>query len=75
MAEIVMPRLSDTMEEGTIVEWLAEEGAAVTAGDELVEIQTDKAIATYEAEESGTLHIVAAVGATVALGGVIAELR
>jgi pyruvate dehydrogenase E2 component (dihydrolipoamide acetyltransferase) len=75
MAEVVMPRLSDTMEEGTIVEWLAEEGAAVNAGDELVEIQTDKAIATYEAEEAGTLHIVAAVGDTVALGGVIAELR
>ena len=75
MAEIVMPRLSDTMEEGTIVEWLAEEGASVSAGDELVEIQTDKAIATYEAEESGTLHIVAATGDTVPLGGVIAELR
>ena len=75
MAEIVMPRLSDTMEEGTIVEWLAEEGASVSAGDELVEIQTDKAIATYEAEEAGVLHIVAAVGDTVPLGGVIAELR
>jgi len=47
----------------------------VGAGDELVEIQTDKAIATYEAEEAGVLHIVAAVGDTVPLGGVIAELR
>ena len=75
MAAIVMPRLSDTMEEGTIVEWLVEEGASVGAGDELVEIQTDKAIATYEAEEAGVLHIVAAVGDTVPLGDVIAELR
>ena len=48
-----MPKLSDTMEEGTIVEWLVADGETVAAGDELVEIQTDKAVATYEAEEAG----------------------
>ncbi len=43
MAEIVMPRLSDTMEEGTILRWLKRDGEHVARGEELVEIETDKA--------------------------------
>ena len=43
MIEITMPRLSDTMEEGTIATWHKHPGDAVTPGDVLVEIETDKA--------------------------------
>jgi len=42
-SDIVMPRLSDSMEEGTILRWMKSPGDAVEQGDELVEIETDKA--------------------------------
>ena len=45
-----MPRLSDSMEEGTILKWLKPEGAEVERGEELVEIETDKATMSYEAD-------------------------
>ncbi len=50
ITEVRMPRLSDSMEEGTIVRWLKAAGDAVAAGDALVEIETDKATMEYEAE-------------------------
>ena len=62
MTEIVMPRLSDSMEEGTIIRWLKEAGAQVARGEELVEIETDKATMTYEADAGGVLEIVAPGG-------------
>ena len=72
-AEIVMPHLSDSMEEGTIVQWLVAEGDAVTEGQPIVEVETDKATVTYESELDGTvLAISAAVGDSVAVGAVIA---
>ena len=43
MTEIVMPRLSDSMEEGTILKWLKADGDAVARGEPLAEIETDKA--------------------------------
>jgi len=74
VAEIVMPRLSDSMEEGTILRWLIEEGDPVRRGDELVEIETDKATMTYESDADGILEIVAAPGETLPIGTVIARL-
>ena len=74
MAEIVMPRLSDSMEEGTIIRWLKEQGAQVARGEELVEIETDKATMTYEADAAGALDIVAQEGATLPIGEVIARI-
>ena len=55
MAEIVMPRLSDTMEEGTILRWLVADGEPVRRGQEIVEIETDKATMTYESDLDGVL--------------------
>ena len=55
MAEIVMPRLSDTMEEGTILRWLKADGETVARGEELVEIETDKATMIYESDQEGVL--------------------
>ena len=69
-----MPRLSDSMEEGTIVRWLRADGDLVAVGEALVEIETDKATMEYEAEAGGTLEILVAEGATVALGDAIARL-
>ena len=69
-----MPRLSDSMEEGTIVRWLKGAGDLVAPGDALVEIETDKATMEYEAEAGGTLEILADEGTTVALGEAIARL-
>jgi pyruvate dehydrogenase E2 component (dihydrolipoamide acetyltransferase) len=74
-SEIVMPRLSDSMEEGTVLRWLKSEGDEVAVGDELVEIETDKANMVYESDASGTLiELVADEGDTLAIGEVIARV-
>jgi pyruvate dehydrogenase E2 component (dihydrolipoamide acetyltransferase) len=74
MAEIVMPRLSDTMEEGTILRWLKRDGELIARGDELVEIETDKATMTYESDQEGVLETLAGEGDTLAVGAVIARV-
>ena len=74
MSDVVMPRLSDSMEEGTILKWLKADGDEVARGDELAEIETDKATMTYEADTAGTLSIVAQEGQTLAIGEVIARI-
>jgi pyruvate dehydrogenase E2 component (dihydrolipoamide acetyltransferase) len=73
--DIVMPRLSDSMEEGTILRWLKSPGDQVSLGEELVEIETDKANMVYEAPGAGTLvEIVAQEGDTLPIGQVIARV-
>jgi len=73
--DIVMPRLSDSMEEGTVLRWLKSPGDEVSVGEELVEIETDKANMVYEAPGAGTLvEIVAQEGDTLPIGEVIARV-
>ena len=73
--DVVMPRLSDSMEEGTVLRWLKSVGDDVKRGDELVEIETDKANMTYEATDEGTLvEILADEGATLPIGEPIARI-
>jgi len=73
--DVTMPRLSDSMEEGTVLKWLVDEGAEVKRGEPLVEIETDKANMTYDADADGTLiEIVAQEGDTLAIGEVIARI-
>ena len=67
-----MPRLSESMEEGTIVAWLRGDRDTVSRGDELVEIETDKATMVHEADYSGVLTIVVREKETVPVGTVIA---
>ncbi|HEX6753266.1 MAG TPA: dihydrolipoamide acetyltransferase family protein [Solirubrobacterales bacterium] len=75
MADVVMPRLSDSMEEGTILQWLKQVGDEVSVGDELVEIETDKANMAYESDVAGTLsEILVQEGETVAIGTPIARV-
>jgi pyruvate dehydrogenase E2 component (dihydrolipoamide acetyltransferase) len=73
MPEIVMPRLSDSMEEGVILKWLKGVGDEVAVGDELVEIETDKANMAYESDVAGTLsQILAEEGDALPIGAPIA---
>ena len=53
--EILMPALSPTMEEGTLAKWLVKEGDAVTSGQVMAEIETDKATMEFEAVDEGTV--------------------
>ena len=55
MPEIQMPKLSDTMTEGTVVSWKKKIGDEVTAGGVLAEIETDKATMEWEATDDGVL--------------------
>ena len=74
--DITMPRLSDSMKEGTIVAWLKQPGDAVRMGEDIAEIETDKATMTYGADQAGTLmEIIANEGDTVALGEPIARME
>ncbi len=73
--EIVMPRLSDSMEEGTILRWLKSAGDQIELGEELVEIETDKANMVYEAPAGGTLiETLAQEGDTLPIGQAIARV-
>ncbi|HEX6602360.1 MAG TPA: dihydrolipoamide acetyltransferase family protein [Solirubrobacterales bacterium] len=75
MSEVVMPRLSDSMEEGTILSWLKQVGDEVAVGDELVEIETDKANMAYESDTAGVLQeILAQEGETLPIGSPIARI-
>ncbi len=73
--DIVMPRLSDSMEEGTVLKWLKSVGDEVAVGEELVEIETDKANMVYESDTAGTLiETIAGEGDTLPIGEVIARV-
>jgi pyruvate dehydrogenase E2 component (dihydrolipoamide acetyltransferase) len=75
MAEIVMPRLSDSMEEGTVLRWLKSVGDEVAVGDELVEIETDKANMVYESDLAGiVVEVLAQEGDTLPVGDPIARV-
>ncbi len=75
MIDILMPRLSDTMEEGAIAAWHKKPGDAVAVGDILVEIETDKATMEYEAYDAGVLRdILVPEGEQAFIGTVIAHL-
>jgi len=76
MAEIItMPRLSDTMEEGTVATWLKKVGDTVKEGDILAEIETDKATMEFESFYEGTLlHIGVAQGETAEVDALLAVI-
>jgi len=73
MPEIQMPKLSDTMTEGTLVTWRKKKGDKVSAGDVIAEIETDKATMEWESPEDGTLtEIYVEEGGKVNVGDKIA---
>ena len=72
---VEMPKMSDTMEEGVLVAWLAEEGAAVSAGDVIAQVETDKATMDLEVYDDGVLlKRVVGEGDSVPIGALIAVL-
>jgi pyruvate dehydrogenase E2 component (dihydrolipoamide acetyltransferase) len=73
--EITMPRLSDTMEEGTLVKWRVKAGDEVASGDHLADVETDKATMELQAFDDGKVASVAVQeGQTVPVGSVILVL-
>ena len=74
MSDINMPKLSDTMEEGTIVEWKKKSGEQVKAGDVLAEVESDKATFDLEADADGTLQILVEQGVPAKIGAPIARI-
>lgn len=73
MAEVIrMPRLSDTMEEGNIVEWLVKVGDKISTGTVLAEVETDKATMELESFDEGTLLYIGVGKGTVAVDAIIA---
>jgi pyruvate dehydrogenase E2 component (dihydrolipoamide acetyltransferase) len=76
MSDVNMPKLSDTMEEGTVLDWKKQDGDEVHRGEVLAEIESDKASFEIEAESDGVLHIVVDSGQPVPVGqqiGVIGD--
>src|SRR2546423_9271828 len=74
MPDINMPKLSDTMEEGTIVEWKKSSGDDVKKGEVLAEVESDKATFDLEAEDDGTLEILVDKGVPAKIGAPIARI-
>jgi pyruvate dehydrogenase E2 component (dihydrolipoamide acetyltransferase) len=75
MPEVIMPRLSDTMEEGVLSRWLKKEGDAVRQGEVIGEIDTDKATMELESFDDGILEkLLVPEGATVAIGQPLAVI-
>lgn len=73
ITEIVMPRLSDTMTDGVVSKWHKAVGDEVSKGEPLVDIESDKALVTYESDTAGVLvEILAEEDATVDVGQTIA---
>jgi pyruvate dehydrogenase E2 component (dihydrolipoamide acetyltransferase) len=75
MPEVIMPRLSDTMEEGELTRWLKNVGDPVHRGDVLAEIETDKATMDLEAFEEGVLEQqLVSAGTVVPIGQAVAVI-
>ena len=72
---IEMPKMTDTMEEGVLIEWSVEEGDKIAAGDVIAQVETDKATMDVEAYDDGILlKKVAQAGDALPIGGLIAVL-
>ena len=74
MPDVNMPKLSDTMEEGTILEWKKKDGDEVHKGDVLAEVESDKATFDLEAEDDGVLSIRVEKGVPAKIGAPIATI-
>ncbi len=71
---LTIPKLQMSTTEGTLTEWLVEDGATVTAGQAIYALETDKAVQEIEAPESGKLIQKAAAGETYPVGTEIGEI-
>ena len=72
--EILMPKLGFAMNEGILTRWLFDDGASVTAGQPLYELESDKSLQEIEAPASGKLRIIAATGVSYEVGTLLGEI-
>ena len=76
MPDVIMPKMGDAMEEGTLLKWLKSEGDEVSEGDAIAEIETDKVTMELEAEDAGTLaQLIADEGQGIPVGEAIAFIQ
>lgn len=73
--DILIPKLSFTMTEGTVAQWMAADGASVTEGQVLFELDAEKATQEIEAPASGVLKILVEAGVEVPVGAVIGQIE
>lgn len=72
--QVLLPKLGFSMNEGTLTEWLVQDGGPVKEGEPLYALESDKSIQEVEAPASGTLRIVAQIGESYGVGTVLAEI-
>lgn len=73
--EVLLPKLGFSMNEGTISEWLAADGAQIAAGDPLYSLESDKSVTEVESPATGTLRILASIDETYEVGTVLAVIE
>jgi len=72
--QVIFPKIGFSMEEGTLAEWMAADGAAVQEGQPLYALESDKSTQEVEAPASGTLKIIAKPGELYKVGDVLGEI-
>jgi pyruvate/2-oxoglutarate dehydrogenase complex dihydrolipoamide acyltransferase (E2) component len=72
--EILLPKLGFSMNEGTLSQWLVEDGGQVTEGQPLFSLESDKSAQEVEAPVSGTLRIIKQTGETYEVGTILGEI-
>ena len=72
--QVLLPKLGFSMNEGTLAEWLAEDGAQVTEGEPLYSLEADKSTNEVDSPATGTLRIIAQAGETYEVGTVLATI-
>jgi pyruvate/2-oxoglutarate dehydrogenase complex dihydrolipoamide acyltransferase (E2) component len=72
--EIILPKLGFSMDEATLTEWLVADGGAVTEGEPLYAIESEKSVQEIEAPASGTLRVIKEPGEIYQVGTVIGEI-
>ena len=72
---ILVPQLGWTMEEGTLQEWLVEDGTVVTEGQPIYTLETDKVENEIESPAAGTIRLIGIPGTVYAVGAQIAEIE
>lgn len=73
--DVILPKIGFTMDEATIAEWLVNDGTAVTAGQPLYTIESDKSTTEVDAPATGVLTIIGPAGDTFSVGAVIARIE
>lgn len=72
--QILLPKIGFSMNEGTLAEWLIQDGAEVKEGQPLYSLESEKSVQEIEAPASGRLKIVAAAGEVYEVGTVLGEI-